>query len=270
MRRRRSSAASPGDVHAVLACRFDRPSGLPLRRADCRESLELVAGGANDQDRHFGSARRDHRSPVPRPGRPDRQDQRSDPDRREQAGWRWNYRGRDGGARRARRQYAAGQHQRHGDQRDPAEGQLRPGRELRADLLSRAIAAGDRRQQRVALPHAGRSDRRGARQARRTVDRQRRPQYHPAHRDRTAQAACRHQPDLCALYRRRARDQRTARRTRDRGVAELFGDRRATAVPASYARWRRLRPGASSRCRTCRRWRSPATRTSMPRCGSGW
>ena len=52
---------------------------------------------------HFGRLRH-HLSPVPRSGRADRQDQRSDPDRRKQAGAAGvDHRGRDGGARHARR-----------------------------------------------------------------------------------------------------------------------------------------------------------------------
>ena len=67
---------------------------------------------------------------------------------------------------------------------DLAQGELRSAHQLRADLPSRQLAAGDRRQQRIALSHPRRSRRGGARQARRAVDRERRSQHHPAHRDR--------------------------------------------------------------------------------------
>ena len=136
--------------------------------------------------------------------------------RREQAGRRRHHRGRSGGARGAGRQHAADQQQRHDHQLDPAQGELRSADELRADLLSGHDAADHRRQQRVALSHAGGAGGRGARQAGRAVDRQRRAQHHPAHRDRTVQAAGPGQFDLRAVSGRRADRECAARRARDR------------------------------------------------------
>ena len=81
---------------------------------------------------------------------------------------------------RRRRQHAPKQQQWHHHQRDPAEGELRSADQLRADLLPGLDSADRRRQQRVALSHAGRAVGRGPLQARRAVDCQRRAQHHPA------------------------------------------------------------------------------------------
>ena len=161
----------------------------------------MVAGRKNDPCRHFGPARRQHRSPGPRSSRITSPAPKASDHRREQAGRRRRHRGRSGGARGAGRQHAADQQQRHDHQLDPAKGELRSADELRADLLSGLDAADHRRQQRIALPHARGAGRCGARQARRIVDRERRAQHHPAHRDRTVQTAGPGQFDLRAVSR---------------------------------------------------------------------
>ena len=154
-----------------------------------RRSWSMVANRSDDPHRPRRAAGRQHRLPGPPPGRPDFQRRRPDHDRREQAGRRRHHRRRSGGARGARRQHLADQQQRHADQRHPAQGELRSDRKFRADLLSGHDAANHRRQQRLALSHAGRAAGRGAPEARRAVDRQRRAQHHATHRHRAAQAA---------------------------------------------------------------------------------
>ena len=89
------------------------------------------------------------------------------------------------------------------------------------------FAAGAGGQQQVAVPHARRSRRGGARETRRALDLDGRAQHHPAHRGRALQARRRHQSHLCAVHRRRARHQCAARRARHRGAAEFLGGRRA-------------------------------------------
>ena len=152
----------------------------------------VAAIGPDHQAGRSGAARRQHRRRGPPDGGADRPGAGRDDRRREPPRRQRHDRHRAGVARGARRQHAADDRQHLSDRRPDAEGELPSGDRLRSDLLPGAVAGGVRGQQRVALQDAQGSARRGARQARRTVDGGGRPRHdlpdglHHVHRARPA------------------------------------------------------------------------------------
>ncbi len=120
------------------------------------------------------------------------------------------------------------------------------------------------------LPHARRPDRRGPRQAGRDHDGGQRPGDLTAYRLRDAQARGQGRFGLRAVPGRRPCGECAARPARGFALLQLSNGGRNAQDPANYGRLRSDRGRGSSRCRTCRRSPSPATRTTRRTSGSGW
>ncbi len=177
----------------------------------------MVPGAEGDQDHRVVYAGRGLGYPGTAAGRADRPCAGSDGGDREPSGGGDCDRNRGGSAGRARRKCRADHDAGIRDRTASAEAELPSADQLRAHLLPRAVTAGHRRQRRVTLPHARRSDERRALQAGRVDACKCGARFQPAHRIRNAGARGRRQDDLRPISRLRSGRQRAVGRARNVG-----------------------------------------------------